>query len=117
MSKNRWMDEMMLLEAGIIPESMNWHLPEKGVVYVDPNKIDYSYNKKEGWAGLWDSALVFQFAGLESYVENWVEEKMKTARSPLEEIEYRKKIALDRIEENGEVVDKRAQAIETLRSA
>lgn len=106
--------DLLMLEAGIIPDSMDFRLPKKGMVCIYKEKIDYSYNKREQWEGLWDSNLIFQFGGLESYVENWVEDRMKEGKSPLEQIEERKKIALER---NGGINIKKAEAIETLRSA
>ena len=103
-----------MIESGMIPDSMDFRLPKAGMVCIYKEKIDYSYNKREQWEGLWDTELIYQFPSLGDYVEKWVDEKVANGKSPLEQIEERKKIALER---NGGIINKQAEAIETLRSA
>lgn len=119
MKKSQTKKDLELLEQGIIPESMEWRLPEAGYVFFEPEKVNYNLNNPAFWYSKWDETLLEQFPCLNSLVQSIVEEMSISSKTPLDEILERQKNNNDIIYEDGITISitEKAEITDTLYSA
>ena len=101
MKKSKTQEDLELLEQGVIPESMEWRLPEAGYVFFDPEKVNYNLNNPAFWYSKWDEALLEQFPCLQNLIASVVEEMGLSTKTPLDEILEKQKNNNDIIYEDG----------------
>lgn len=101
MRKSKTQQDLELLEEGVIPQSMEWRLPEEGVVFFEPDKVNYNLNTPSFWYSKWDANLLEQFPCLNNFVNLVIDEMMNSNKTPLDEILERQNNNNDILYEDG----------------
>jgi len=89
MKKSQTQEDLELLESGVVPMSMDFRLPEVGVVFFEPDKVSYNMNTTEFWLSRWDSVLLEQFPCLQEVALNLAHIMEVSGKTPLDEINER----------------------------
>jgi len=115
MKKSKTQEDLELLEQGVIPESMEWRLPESGYIFFDPEKVNYNLNNPAFWYSKWDEALLEQFPCLQMFITK----PENVTKTPLDEILEKQKKNNDIIYEDGIQLslNKETEILDTLYSS
>ena len=118
MRKSKNQQDLELLEQGVIPESMEWRLPEEGFVFFEPDKVNYNFNVPTFWKSKWDSNLLEQFPCLNNFVNLVVDEMINSNKTPLDEILEKQNNNNDLLYEDGIklIITEKTETVDTLQS-
>lgn len=119
MKKIQTTKDLEMLEQGVIPESMEWRLPESGVVFFEPEKLNYNINTFDYWMQKWDSCLLEEFPCLIDYATKIASAAVSSGRTPLDEITEKQNISNDIIHEDGITfsITEKTEAYDVIHSA
>lgn len=98
--KKKINNELVLIENGIIPDSLNFTAPEDKIFTIE-NEFDYTTFNMNYWISKFDPELLAIFPCLNSLVEKAFKEN--AGRSALEEMNERYRIAENILLSNNDI--------------